>query len=72
MQINTPTLEPSLIGLRTTGNFNFLSIFLIIFLKFKLFLKINFKYGGVKILFFINIFFDISLSIASDDDKTPE
>ena len=31
-----------------------------------------YKYGGVKILFFKKIFFDISLSIASDDEITPE
>ena len=32
----------------------------------------NFIYFGVSILFLINIFFDKSLSIANEEDKTPE
>ena len=72
LQIYTPTLDPSLIGFKTTGNLNFLSIFFIVLLILKLFLKENLIYGGVKILFLIKIFFEISLSIASEDDKTPE
>ena len=71
-QIYTPTLDPSLIGFKTTGNLKFLSIFFIIFLKLKLFLNENLIYGGVRILFLINIFFDNSLSIARDDERTPE
>ena len=38
----------------------------------KLFLNENLIYGGVRILFFIKIFFEISLSIAREEDKTPE
>ena len=72
LQIYTPTLEPSLIGFITTGNFKFLSILFIMLLILKLFLKENLIYGGVKILFLIKIFFETSLSIAREDDRTPE
>ena len=44
-----------------------ISFFLLIFL-----LKENLINFGVKILFFKNIFFDNSLSIASEEDNTPE
>ena len=54
VQINTLTLEPSLIGLITTGNFNFFSICFIID---KIFLSNEYSINlGVKILFLINIF----------------
>ena len=60
-------------GLIITGNFNFSFILFIILFFFKILLsKINLKYLGVKILFFINISLDIILSIAIDEDKTPE
>ena len=36
------------------------------------YLNENFEYLGVSILCLIKIFFDISLSIASEEDKTPE
>ena len=56
LQIKTFTLDPSLIGLITTGNPNF---FLIIFLSSRFDLsKLYLKYLGVNILFFIKIFFD--------------
>ena len=70
VQINTFTLDPSFIGLITTGKLNF---FLIKFISF-IFDKSNeyLKYLGVKILFFINIFFDIYLSIAIEEAIIPE
>ena len=72
LHIYTSTLDPSLNGLITTGKFNLDSIFLIKFDFVANLSKLNLKYLGFKILFFINIFFDISLSIAKDDDRTPE
>ena len=54
MQIKTFTLDPSFKGLRTTGNFNRLSIILINS-DFDL-LKVYKIYLGVKILFFIKVF----------------
>ena len=68
--MNTFTLEPSLIGLTTTGNFNFFSILLIIcFLFSRNEYSINF---GVRILFFIKIFLDNILSMAIAEEITPE
>ena len=72
-QINTSTLDPSFIGFIITGNFNFNLILFDILFFFKILLsKVNLKYLGVNILFFINISLEIILSIAIDDDKTPE
>ena len=70
MQINTFTLEPSLIGLTTTGNLIFFSIN---FIKSGLDLSNeNIIYFGVNILFLINIFFYNSLSIAIAEEINPE
>ena len=68
----TLTLEPSLIGFITTGKSNILLIFLIIFFLIMFFLNTNLIYLGVNILFLINNFLDNSLSIAIEDDITPE
>ena len=60
----------SLIGFNTTGNFNF---FLTNLIKLTFDLSNKYKiYFGVKILFLIKIFFEISLSIAIADGITPE
>ena len=68
----TSTLEPSLNGLITTGKPNFFSTFLINIFSIIFSLNLNLKYLGVKILFFKNILFEISLSMATAEDKTPE
>ena len=68
--MKTLTLEPSFKGLITTGNFNFLFIN---FFRLDLDLSNEYEmYFGVKILFFLKIFFDSSLSIAIEDEITPE
>ena len=68
--MKTFTLEPSLIGFNTTGNFNFFSI---VFIKSKFFLSYEYLiYFGVEILFLINIFFEIYLSIAKAEASVPE
>ena len=68
----TSTLDPSLNGLMTSGNpildFN-LDIYFLFILSL---LNINFLNFGVKMLFLINIFFEISLSIAIEEARTPE
>ena len=68
----TSTLDPSLNGLITTGKFNLDFIFLIISDFFKILLIFNLKNLGVLILFLRNIFLEISLSIAIEEDNTPE
>ena len=67
----TPTLEPSLIGFTTKGNLNFFFIFIFMSFKLSRFLT-NFINFGVRILFSINIFFEVTLSIAIAEDKIPE
>ena len=47
-------------------------IFQKIFFFLLKYLNEYFKYLGVAILDLMKIFFDMSLSIASEDDKTPE
>ena len=68
----TSTLDPSLNGLMTSGNpildFN-LDIYFLFILSL---LNINFLNFGVKMLFLTNIFFEISLSIAIEEARTPE
>ena len=54
----------------TTGKFNFFFTKLISSLL--VLLKVKMKYLGVKILFLIKIFLEISLSIAIKDANTPE
>ena len=72
LQISTPKLDPSLIGLSTNGSFIFLSFtaLKIFFLLYSVFFYI--KNLGVLILFFLNISFDIILFIALKDEITPE
>ena len=72
LHINTFTLEPSFTGLTTTGNLNFLSIFVINFLLIEFLLNLYFKNLGVSILFLIYISFERILSMAIEDAKTPE
>ena len=68
--MNTFTLEPSFNGLTTTGNFNLLFIILT---SCGFFLSNEYvKNFGVLILYFVNNFLDISLSIANADGITPE
>ena len=72
LHIYTSTLDPSLNGLITTGKLNLDLIFFFNSDFFLNLLNLNLKYLGVKILFFTNIFFEISLSIAIEEDNAPE